>query len=515
MAHDPSSQRDLVWELRISMDTYSSIIAGFSESLQLSRLFYCLLGSFLGTIVGVIPGLGPSATIALLLPVTFHMDTVSAIIMLAGIYYGAQYGGSTTSIMVNVPGESSSVVTCLDGYAMAKQGRAGPALGMAAFSSFIAGTFGVVVLMIVAIPLGEFALKFGPPEYFTLMLLGLTLVCYLGEKSFLKSMLMVCMGLFLGTVGLDALSGAERFTYGALVLQDGVGLVPVFMGMFGIAEVLSMIEKPLEQQVIAKPKGLFPTKKDWKDSGGAIARGSVIGFFLGVLPGGGCTLASIAAYVTEKKFSKHPEKFGKGAIEGVAAPEAANNSAASGSFIPLLTLGIPANVVTAMLLAALMLHGVVPGPMMIKEHPDLFWGVVTSMYVGNLMLLLLNLPLIGLFTTFLRTPYPILAPIILVTCLIGAYSTNFSIGDVFIMTVAGGLGYLFRKMEFDVAPLVLALVLGPQIEVALRQSLNINRGNIFVFFQRPISLVFMGVILLSIFSPLIKMIYLSYRRKSK
>ena len=499
------------------MDTYSSIIAGFSESLQLSRLFYCLLGSFLGTIVGVIPGLGPSATIALLLPITFHMDTVSAIIMLAGIYYGAQYGGSTTSIMVNVPGESSSVVTCLDGYAMARQGRAGPALGMAAFSSFIAGTFGVVVLMIVAIPLGEFALKFGPPEYFALMLLGLTLVCYLGEKSFLKSMLMVCMGLFLGTIGLDALSGAERFTYGALVLQDGVGLVPVFMGMFGIAEVLSMIEKPLEQQVIEKPKGLFPTKKDWKDSGGAIARGSVIGFFLGVLPGGGCTLASIAAYVTEKKFSKHPEKFGKGAIEGVAAPEAANNSAASGSFIPLLTLGIPANVVTAMLLAALMLHGVVPGPMMINERPDLFWGVVTSMYVGNLMLLLLNLPLIGLFTTFLRTPYPILAPIILVTCLIGAYSTNFSTGDVFIMTAAGGLGYLFRRMEFDVAPLVLALVLGPQIEVALRQSLNIHRGNIFVFFQRPISQVFMGVIILSILSPFIRMIYrkISNRRKSK
>jgi putative tricarboxylic transport membrane protein len=498
------------------MDTYSSIIAGFSESLQLSRLLYCLLGSFLGTIVGVIPGLGPSATIALLLPITFHMDTVSAIIMLAGIYYGAQYGGSTTSIMVNVPGESSSVVTCLDGYALAKQGRAGPALGMAAFSSFIAGTFGVAVLMIIAIPLGEFALKFGPPEYFTLMLLGLTLVCYLGEKSFLKSMLMVCVGLFLGTVGLDALSGVERYTYGALVLQDGVGLVPVFMGMFGIAEVLSMIEKPAEQQVIAKPRGLLPTKEDWKDSGGSIVRGSVIGFFLGVLPGGGCTLASIAAYVAEKRLSKHPEKFGKGAIEGVAAPEAANNSAASGSFIPLLTLGIPANVVTAMLLAALMLHGVVPGPMMINEHPDLFWGVVTSMYVGNLMLLLLNLPLIGLFTTFLRTPYPILAPIILVTCLIGAYSSNFNTGDVFVMTVAGGLGYLLRRLEFDVAPLVLALVLGPQIEVALRQSLNINRGNIFVFFQRPISLVFMAVIILSILSPFMKTIYgkISDRRKS-
>ncbi len=495
------------------MDTYSSIIAGFSESLQISRLLYCLLGSLLGTIVGVIPGLGPSATIALLLPITFHMDTVSAIIMLAGIFYGAQYGGSTTSIMVNVPGESSSVVTCLDGYAMAKEGRAGPALGMAAFSSFIAGTLGVAILMVVAIPLGEFALKFGPPEYFSLMLLGLTLVCYLGEKSFLKSLLMVSVGLLMGTVGLDALSGTERFTYGTLVLQDGVGLVPVFMGMFGIAEVLSMIEKPLEQQIIAKPKGLLPTKQDWRDSRGAIARGSVIGFFLGVLPGGGCTLASIAAYVTEKKLSRHPEKFGQGAIEGVAAPEAANNSAASGSFIPLLTLGIPANVVAAMLLAALMLHGVVPGPMMIKERPDLFWGVVTSMYVGNLLLLLLNLPLIGLFTTFLRTPYPILAPIILVTCLIGAYSSNFSTGDVWVMVVTGGLGYLLRRLEFDVAPLVLALVLGPQIEVALRQSLNINRGNLLVFFQRPISLVFMALVLMTILIPLVKGIYRSGRRK--
>ncbi len=489
------------------MDTYSSIIVGFSESLRLSRLFYCLLGSFLGTIVGVIPGLGPSATIALLLPITLHLDTVSAIIMLAGIYYGAQYGGSTTSILVNVPGESSSVVTCFDGYAMAKQGRAGPALGIAAFSSFIAGTFGVAVLMLVAIPLGEFALKFGPPEYFTLMLLGLVLICYLGGKSFLKSMIMVCTGLFLGTMGMDALSGAERFTYGILVLQDGIGLVPMFMGMFGIAEVLSMMERPIEQQMIGKPKGLFPTKQDWKDSKGAITRGTLIGFFLGVLPGGGCTLASIAAYVAEKRFSKHPEKFGTGVIEGVAAPEAANNSAASGSFIPLLTLGIPANVVTAVLLAALMIHGVVPGPMLIQERPDIFWGVVTSMYIGNLMLLILNLPLIGLFTTFLKTPYPILAPIILVTCLIGAYSSNFNTGDVFVMIAAGGLGYLFRKIDFDAAPMVLALVLGPQIEVALRQSLNITRGNIYIFFQRPIALIFLLAIFISIFSPFIKLIY--------
>jgi putative tricarboxylic transport membrane protein len=493
------------------MDTYSSILSGFAESLQISRLFYCLLGSFLGTIVGVIPGLGPSATIALLLPVTFRLDTVSAIIMLAGIYYGAQYGGSTTSILVNVPGESSSVVTCLDGYAMAKQGRAGPALGISAFGSFIAGTFGVVVLMVVAVPMGEFALKFGPPEYFSLMLLGLVLVCYLGGKSFLKSMMMVGLGLFLGTIGLDALSGSERFTYGALALQDGIGLVPVFMGMFGIAEVLSMMEKPIEQQVIARPKGIFPTKRDWKESKRPIARGSVIGFFLGVLPGGGCTLASVAAYVAEKRFSKHPEKFGAGAIEGVAAPEAANNSAASASFVPLLTLGLPSNVVTAMLLAALMIHGVVPGPTLIQDRPDIFWGVITSMYIGNLMLLLLNLPMIGLFTTFLRTPYPILAPVILVTCLIGAYSTNFSTGDILIMIAAGGLGYLFRKADFDVAPLVLALVLGPQIEVALRQSLMISKGNVFVFFQRPIALIFLLALLVSLFTPMIRMIYRKIR----
>lgn len=462
--------------------------------------------------VGVIPGLGPTATIALLLPITFRLDTISAIIMLAGIYYGAQYGGSTTSILVNVPGESSSVVTCFDGYAMAKKGRAGPALGISAFGSFIAGTLGILVLMMVAIPLGEFALKFGPPEYFTLMLLGLTLVCYLGGKSFLKSMIMACLGLFLGTIGIDALSGAERFTYGILALTDGIGLVPIFMGMFGIAEVLSMMEKPVEQQILARPKGILPTRQDWKDSAGAIARGSVIGFFLGVLPGGGCTLASIAAYVAEKRFSKHPEKFGTGIIEGVAAPESANNSAASGSFIPLLTLGIPANVVTAMLLAALMIHGVVPGPTLIKEHPDIFWGVVTSMYIGNLMLLMLNLPLIGLFTTFLKTPYPILAPIILISCLIGAYSTNFNTGDVFIMIAAGGLGYIFRKIDFDAAPLVLALVLGPQIEVALRQSLMITRGNIYVFFQRPIAFVFFIATIISILSPLIVLIYRKIKR---
>jgi putative tricarboxylic transport membrane protein len=335
------------------------------------------------------------------------------------------------------------------------------------------------------------------------MLLGLALVCCLGEKSVLKSLVMAAIGLFLGTIGLETISGKERFTFGILALQDGVGLVPVFMGMFGVSEVLSMMEKPAGQQVIEKPRGLLPTRRDWKDSRWAIARGSIIGFFLGVLPGGGCTLASIAAYVTEKRFSKRPEKFGTGVMEGVAAPEAANNSAASGSFIPLLTLGIPSNVVTAMLLAALMIHGVVPGPMLIKERPDIFWGVVTSMYVGNLILLLLNLPLIGLFTSLLKMPYPILAPIILSACLIGAYSTNFNTGDVFIMIVSGGFGYLLKKVDFDVAPLVLALVLGPPIEVALRQSLMITRGNFLVFFQRPIALFFFVLLLVAVFGPLL------------
>jgi len=484
-----------------NVDTFSSILLGFSESLQLARLFYCFLGAFLGTVVGIIPGLGPSATIALLLPVTFHLDTVSAIIMLAGIYYGAQYGGSTTSILINVPGESSAVVTAFDGYALAKRGRAGPALGMAAFASFIAGTVGVVALMLMAVPLGDFALKFGPPEYFTLMLLGLTLVCCLGGKSVLKSLVMVAVGLFLGTIGLETVSGKERFTFGIVALQDGIGLVSVFMGMFGISEVLLMMEQPAGQQRIENPRGILPTRQDWKDSRGAIARGSLIGFFLGVLPGGGCTLASIAAYVAEKRFSKRPQAFGSGVMEGVAAPEAANNSAASGSFIPLLTLGIPSNVVTAMLLAALMIHGVVPGPMLIKERPDIFWGVVTSMYLGNFILLLLNLPLIGLFTALLKLPYPVLAPIILVTCIIGAYSTSFSVADVFIMIACGGFGYLAKKMDFDVTPLVLALVLGPPIEVALRQSLMITRGNLLVFLQRPIALFFLALMLVAVFGP--------------
>ncbi len=478
------------------------IVAGFAASLALERLLYCFLGVVLGTIVGVLPGLGPSAAIALLLPVTYRLDTVSAIIMMAGIYYGSQYGGSTTSILVRIPGESSSMVTCFDGYEMTRQGRAGAALGMAGIASFIAGTLSVVALMLVAPPLGHFALAFGPAEYFSLMVLGLTLVAYLGGDSLLKALIMAAVGLLLATVGQDPVAGVERYTFGTLVLRDGIGLVPVFMGMFGVAEVLVTMERPPAEQRLQAPRGLLPTRQDWKDSGGPIARGTVIGFLLGILPGGGATVASIASYVAEKRFARNRARLGQGAIEGVAGPEAANNAAATGSFIPLLTLGIPPNVVMAMLLAALTLHGIRPGPLLIQERPDLFWGVITSMYLGNVMLLILNLPLVGLFVQILRLPYPILAPLILLFCLVGAYSTSGLLADVGIMVAFGILGYLLRKFRFETAPLILALILGRQMEEALRQSLAISQGSFVVFVTRPISLALLAAAALSLALPL-------------
>ena len=485
------------------MDTLHAILGGFAVSLAPARIFFCFLGAVLGTIVGVLPGLGPSATIALLLPVTYRLDTVSAIIMMAGIYYGSQYGGSTTSILVRIPGESSSMVTCIDGYEMTKQGRAGPALAIAAIGSFIAGTLSVVGLMLIAPPLGRFALAFGPAEYFSLMVLGLTLVAYLGGESLLKALIMAAVGLLLATVGQDPVAGVERYTFDILVLRDGIGLVPVFMGMFGIAEVLTTMEQPPDQQRLVTPKGLLPTRQDLCDSGWPIARGTVVGFLLGVLPGGGATIASIAAYVTEKRFAKNRDRLGQGAIEGVAGPEAANNAAATGSFIPLLTLGIPANVVMAMMLAALTIHGIRPGPLLIQERPDLFWGVITSMYLGNVMLLILNLPLVGLFVQILRVPYPILAPLILLFCLVGAYSTSGQVGDVFIMICFGLLGYLMRKFKFEAAPLVLALILGKQMEESLRQTLGISQGSFAVFITRPISLVLLLATAASLAAPMI------------
>jgi putative tricarboxylic transport membrane protein len=486
------------------MDALQPILAGFAVSLTAARILYCFLGAVLGTIVGVLPGLGPSATIALLLPVTYRLDTISAIIMLAGIYYGSQYGGSTTSILVRIPGESSSMVTCLDGYEMTRQGRAGPALGIAAIASFIAGTLAVVALMLVAPPLGRFALAFGPAEYFSLMVLGLTLVAYLGGESLLKALCMAALGLLLATVGQDPVAGVERYTFETLVLRDGIGLVPVFMGMFGIAEVLATMERPPDQQRLAAPRGLLPTRQDWRDSRGPIARGTLVGFLLGILPGGGATIASIASYVVEKRFARNRDRLGQGAIEGVAGPEASNNAAATGSFIPLLTLGIPANVVMAMMLAALTLHGIRPGPLLIQERPDLFWGVITSMYLGNVMLLILNLPLVGLFVQILRIPYPILAPLILLFCLVGAYSTSGQVADVLIMVCFGVLGYLMRKFRFEAAPLVLALILGKPMEESLRQALGISQGSFAIFVERPISLALLLATAASLAAPVLR-----------
>ncbi len=477
---------------------------GFQVALQPNNLAFCFIGVLIGTLVGVLPGLGPVAAISLLLPTTFHVTPVSGIIMLAGIYYGAMYGGSTTSILVNIPGEAASVVTCLDGYKMARQGRAGPALGIAAFGSFIAGTFGVVGLMLIAPPLAEMALKFGPPEYFSLMVLGLTVLTFLASGPMWKALLMAAFGLFLGCVGMDNMTGSARFTFDIVELSDGVGLVPVVMGLFGISEVLLNVEQVMERSVFdTKIKNLLPTLKDWKDSIWAILRGTVIGFFLGVLPGGGAVISSFVAYAVEKKVSKYPEKFGTGVIQGVAGPEAANNAATGGAFIPLLTLGIPANSVMAILLGAMMIHGMQPGPMLVKEQPGLFWGAVTSMYLGNAMLLVLNLPLIGLWVKILKIPYPILFPLILLFCLIGAYSLNNSMVEVFMMVAFGVIGYIFKKFDYEAAPLILALVLGPLMEAALRRSLLLSAGDPLIFVTRPISAVLMIVSLLLLAYPLL------------
>jgi len=471
------------------MDFFSNLLLAFSIIFQPDNLLFCFIGCLIGTLVGVLPGLGPVATISLLLPSTFHINPVSAIIMLGGIYYGAMYGGSITSILVNIPGEAASVVTCLDGYQMARQGRGGPALGISAFGSFIAGTLATVLIMMIAPPLARFALEFGPPEYFALMFLGLTVLTYLASGSMVKALMMACVGIFLGTVGTDTISGIERFTYRSYTLMDGIGLIPVIMGLFGISEVLLNIEEASKQEIYqTRLSNLLPTLQDWKDSIFSIMRGTFVGFFLGVLPGGGAVIASFASYAVEKKLSKHPERFGSGAIEGVAGPEAANNAASQGAFIPLLTLGIPANVVMAILLGALLIHNIKVGPLLIKDHPNLFWGVLGSMYVGNVMLLILNVPLIGIWVKILKIPYPILFPLILLFCLIGVYSVNNNVYEVVIMILFGVVGYLMKKFAYEGAPLILAFVLSPLLENALRQSLIMSGGDFTVFFTRPISL---------------------------
>jgi putative tricarboxylic transport membrane protein len=471
------------------MNVLSDLFYGFGVAFQLPNLLACFFGVFIGTLVGVLPGIGPVGAMSLLLPITFGISPVTGIIMLAGIYYGAMYGGSTTSILVNIPGEAASVVTCLDGHQMAIKGRAGPALGIAAFGSFIAGTIGVIGLMVLSNALAGVAVLFGPAEYFSLMCLGMSLITYLTQGSVLRGLAMAGLGLFLSLIGQDIITGQARFTFGLMGLVDGVGLVPLAMGLFGISEVFLNLERLYENQEVVKThlRNLFPSKHDWRRSAAPIGRGTLIGFFLGILPGGSGVIASFLSYAVEKRFSKHPEEFGKGAIEGVAGPEAANNAASSSGFVPLFSLGIPANVIMALLLGALMIHGLKPGPLLITEHPEIFWGTVASMYAGNVMLLFLNLPLIGIWVRVLQVPYRALFPLILLFCFIGAYSVSAYLFDLYVMLIFGVLGYVLRKLSYEPAPLILAYVLGPMLEQNLRQALILSDGNLSVFMTRPLS----------------------------
>jgi len=470
------------------VDVLGSLAYGLAVSLAPANLLACLLGVLVGTLIGVLPGIGPVATMSILLPVTYAMSPTASIIMLAGIYYGAMYGGSTTSILANIPGETTSVVTCLDGYQMARQGRAGAALGIAAFGSFIAGTLSVLGITLLAPPLSAAALRFGPPEIFAVLLLGFTLLTHLSGGSKLKTAAMALLGMLLGTVGIDPISGVARFTFGTIALNDGVGLVPMIMGLFGVSEVLLNVEREVQQAVYRAPiAGLLPTRADWKASVGPIGRGSVLGFFLGILPGIGAIIPTFVAYGLERRLSRHPERFGHGAIEGVAGPEAANNAATGGAMIPLLTLGVAPNVPMAILLGAFLIHGVQPGPLMITERPELFWGVIASMYVGNVILLVLNLPLIGLWVQLLRVPYGLLFPLILLFCAIGVWSEAGNPADLVVLLVFGVVGYLMKKVAYEPAPLVLAFVLGRMAEESLRQSLLLSRGSAAILVTRPLA----------------------------
>ncbi len=475
-------------------ETLHNLYLGFSVALTPSVLFYAFAGCVIGTLVGVLPGVGPLAGISLLLPASFGMDATSAIVLLAGIYYGAMYGGSTTSILMRIPGEAASVMTCIDGYAMTRNGRAGPALAIAAVGSYIAGTVSVVALMFLAPPLASFALRFGPPEYFTLLLLGLLALAYMSSGSMLKSLAMAALGLLLGMIGIDPMTGFSRFTYGLMELGDGIGVVPVAVGLFGLSEILLTAGQPTAPEV-KKPRlrELLPSREEWRDSLWPIGRGTVLGFLIGIIPGSAHIISSFVSYAVERRLSKHPERFGQGAIEGVAGPESANNSATSGAFVPMLALGVPSGPIPAVMIAAMMVHGIAPGPLLIAQQPELFWGFIASMYVGNVVLLILNLPLVGIFVNLLRIPYPLLYPAILIFCVLGVYAVNGSVVDVGIMTVMGALGYGLRKFDFETAPVVLGLVLAPMMEMSFRQSLSMSSGNYAIFVTRPIALVLLAV----------------------
>jgi putative tricarboxylic transport membrane protein len=464
------------------------VIDGFAVVLEPANLLYCLVGVIIGMLVGVLPGLGPAATIAILLPVTLGLDPVTAIIMVAGIFYGAQYGGTITSVLLRLPGEASSVVTVFDGHALARQGKAGTALGIAAIGSFVGGTVSVIALTFVAPVVSELALDFGPPEYTMLALIGILLVSTVSNGGMLKALIAAAIGLLLATVGRDGFVSAERFTFGNLSLADGLDFVPIAMGLFGLGEILyNLEERHRAAQAPATVANVWPSRSDLRQSAGAIGRGGMIGFVLGILPGGGAVLSSLAAYALEKRRSRHPERFGRGAVEGVAAPETANNAAATSSFIPLLSLGIPANATMAVIFGALLIQGITPGPQLVTEHPELFWGVVNSMYIGNVLLLIMSIPLVGLFVRILRVRPAILAPITTLITLVGAYTVNNSIFDIGLVIFFGVLGYLMKKLGFDPGPLVLAFVLGSLLETSLRRSLLLFDGSPVGFATRPIS----------------------------
>jgi putative tricarboxylic transport membrane protein len=467
---------------------FDNLLLGFSVAFRPDVLVYAFLGCLVGTLVGMLPGIGPLAGISLLLPVTFGLDATKAIVMLAGIYYDSQYGGSTTSILMRIPGEAASVMTCIDGYAMARKGRAGAALAIAAVGSFIAGTFGVILLTLVAPPLASFALRFGPPEYTALLVLGLVFLAYMSTTSLVRTMIMAITGLLLGCIGIDVMSGHFRYSFDIKELGDGIGIVPVAVGLFGLGEILSTPSKSVVGKVMPpRFRELMPNRQEWRGSAMPIARGSVLGFMVGIVPGSAHIIASFLSYAVEKRVSKTPGEFGTGAVAGVAGPESANNAASTGAFVPMLALGLPTGPVTAVLMAALLIHGVPPGPQLVNEHPQVFWGFIASMYVGNLMLLALNLPLVGLFVRVLQIPYAYLYPLIIMFCIVGVYLVNSSIVDVWIMLIMGVVGYLLRKFEFDPAPLVLGLVIAPTFELSLRQSLVMSSGNWTIFFTRPIA----------------------------
>ncbi len=474
------------------MDLFNNLILGFSVALSWQNLWFCFIGVLLGTLIGVLPGIGPLATIAMLLPITFNLPPIPALIMLAGIYYGSQYGGSTTAILVNLPGETSAVVTCMDGYQMARNGRAGPALAIAAIGSFIAGTICTLLIALFGPPLAEVALKFGAPEYFSLMLMGLVAAAVLAGDNMTKSLAMVVMGLLVGIVGTDVNSGMARYSFGVAELTDGIGFIVIAVGVFALGEIIANLGDKEERQVFtSKVTGLMPTLADFKVSIGPILRGTGIGAFLGVLPGTGPAIAAFSSYMVEKKLAKDPSRFGKGAIEGVAGPESANNADAQCKFIPTLTLGIPASAVMALMLGALTIQGIAPGPQVMTQKPDLFWGLIASMWIGNLMLLVLNLPLVGIWVQLLKVPYRMLFPAIMAFSCIGVYSVNNSSYEVYLTALFGIIGFVWAKLEMPPAPMLLGFVLGPLMEENLRRAMLISRGDPTVFFTRPISLGFM------------------------